>query len=443
MSKRALERFFLFKFEPTRDEINGMLNNIETLAEQINIKVDAHILPGRALANLRETFAKIKQDYKVSGNSIDDSTWKSMSEDKHATLYWEVSAVRKALLGMRGADLIIGTTALVLAVATLAASVLWYVDVHEQAPAQQASTISNVQGLTDKLRTALKQIELDVDDQARQAGAGGNNEQWNIAQETFDQLKNTMTPLKLSEAMAETLDKLGKSIETRNFTLAEERTAQLQEHLRAIAKRLIKTLIADVQTSLAALDLALKGAPNPDKTEKWQKVLSGYKAVKTSLLELDLTVDAHRQLATLGANIDEKKRDDALTVLAELRTRIDAIIEDLRNTYFYTDQPGKWFEIAAWAWFGVLVGAIFYMAKQLKLGTFDRQDVPSILGECFIAPVVTCVIFFLFASTGITEFDPSRGSILIILGFSFVFGYAIRRTVGLLENIKQRLLPNP
>jgi len=60
-----------------------------------------------------------------------------------------------------------------------------------------------------------------------------------------------------------------------------------------------------------------------------------------------------------------------------------------------------------------------------------------------MAPLVTCVVFFLFSLTGITNFDPSEETIIVILGIAFLFGYAVRRTVGLLENIKQRLLPAP
>lgn len=52
-------------------------------------------------------------------------------------------------------------------------------------------------------------------------------------------------------------------------------------------------------------------------------------------------------------------------------------------------------------------------------------------------------ILFLFDLTGITAISPQESSMTSIVGFAFVFGFAIRRTLGLLDTVKKRLLPEP
>lgn len=58
--------------------------------------------------------------------------------------------------------------------------------------------------------------------------------------------------------------------------------------------------------------------------------------------------------------------------------------------------------------------------------------------ELLIAPIVVPVVFFLFAMTGITDFVPSQASVTVNIGVAFILGFAIRRTIGLLDIIKKR-----
>ena len=96
-----------------------------------------------------------------------------------------------------------------------------------------------------------------------------------------------------------------------------------------------------------------------------------------------------KNLGVLDANIYKKDISRAEEILTKLEKNIDQEVQDRQQGYFYTNSTQKWYEIAAWSWFGVLVGIIFYVAKQLKLGIFDRHDIPTIWGEIIMAPIVT------------------------------------------------------
>jgi hypothetical protein len=63
--------------------------------------------------------------------------------------------------------------------------------------------------------------------------------------------------------------------------------------------------------------------------------------------------------------------------------------------------------------------------------------------EVLIAPTVVLVVFFLFHFTGIKDFVPNESSLTVNMGIAFIFGFAIRRTVGLLDLVKKRFFPDP
>jgi hypothetical protein len=125
------------------------------------------------------------------------------------------------------------------------------------------------------------------------------------------------------------------------------------------------------------------------------------------------------------------------------RKQVEPELESLRTHYFWTDIPGRWFEIAWWAEFGTLVGLLFYVAGCLQTGVFRTEEITMYLTEVLITPFVVTVVFFLFGFSGITGFNPSEASIITTVGFAFILGFAIRRTVGLLDIIKKRFLPDP
>ncbi len=133
----------------------------------------------------------------------------------------------------------------------------------------------------------------------------------------------------------------------------------------------------------------------------------------------------------------------AIEALIDFSELLDAEIETINSTFFWRTTPKKWCEICFWAYCGVLVGILFYMASLLETGIFPKEIIPMILTEIIITPPVVLMIFFLFPITGLTNIIPSESSIHMSIGIAFVLGFAIRRTVGLLDTIKRRILPDP
>ena len=86
---------------------------------------------------------------------------------------------------------------------------------------------------------------------------------------------------------------------------------------------------------------------------------------------------------------------------------------------------------------------VFYIAGLMSEGRFEPENRAMFLAEAAIAPVVVLVIFFLFTLTGITGISPTETSLAGQLGFAFMFGFAIRRTIGLLDTIKKKIFPDP
>lgn len=147
----------------------------------------------------------------------------------------------------------------------------------------------------------------------------------------------------------------------------------------------------------------------------------------------------------LGAVSAELEADDP-TVYVTYPTfikHLSADLESLSTAYFWTAPPWRWLELAFWAWMGCLVGLLFYIAGSLGQGIFKCEETFMFWAEILIAPIVVLVVFFLFALTGITDFVPSEASLTINIGVAFIFGFAIRRTVGLLDLIKKRFFPDP
>ena len=86
---------------------------------------------------------------------------------------------------------------------------------------------------------------------------------------------------------------------------------------------------------------------------------------------------------------------------------------------------------------------MFYIAGLLGADIFQVEQISMFWTEIVIAPLIVLVVFFLFTYTGITNIELSEVSMTVYLGFAFILGFAIRRTVGLLDIIKKRFLPDP
>jgi hypothetical protein len=197
----------------------------------------------------------------------------------------------------------------------------------------------------------------------------------------------------------------------------------------------------EIHEQLAILRLQLN---KPSSTDiDWSGVSATAGNLSESLLKDTLSFRSKKLLGTFNAAVKQQDAETGKQTLSELEIAVAQDLEDPPANYLWTSGPGKWLEFAFWAFFGVLVGLMYYVSTRLKVGLFDRQDCSTMAAEVLMAPIVACVVFFLLSETGITEISTAGESIFTILGFAFLLGYAIRRTVGVLDNLKKRILPEP
>lgn len=168
------------------------------------------------------------------------------------------------------------------------------------------------------------------------------------------------------------------------------------------------------------------------------KELLGKLESKTFLL----SVETSRFFGALSAEV-EANDPAAHQTYQEFSKKLRADLESFSTAYFWTASPWRWYELFFSALIGCLVGLLFYIAGLLSQGVFNTEEVSMFLAELFIAPIVVLVVFFLFAFTGITSFAPSEVSLTVNIGFAFILGFAVRRTIGLLDTLKKRIFPDP
>jgi len=450
---QGLEQFFLFKYVPELSEMNDLIKQTDELKERIKDKQEANLVAPDAMDCLLVAYDKIRLQWEFNSKGLvgekDGEKWADVGSEKKGDLYWKVNAIYKALRGLRSSDMCTGVLVFSVLLLLLTFSMASYLYFHPSIDTKRTDSLVMEKNL-NTLRYQLTAVSvLPATDKNRLALTW---QKINSAHEEFEDKFIDSLPVEISlSSLKNDLKSLNSTIEGKNSESALDALSKVEVFFSTqikIDEALQRKKIIQLYTQLEQLILQLAsfdpGDMEPaEKKAAWAAVTASYEQVKNGLLELPISHATEQRLGKLLANINREDLDESHKILAELKVNIDSDILNMRETFFYTKNPLKWLEIATWSWFGVLVGVIFYVTKQLKLGVFDRQDVPSILGEIFMAPIVTCVIFFLFDASGITEFSPTDDSIVIVLGFAFIFGYAIRRTIGLLDNIKQRLLPTP
>ena len=445
---QGIEQFLLFKFVPTLDEMNALINQTNDLIDLIKIKQEAHLIAPNALEGLLTAYDKIKVQWEFDANGLlgekNGEKWADIGSNKQADLYWQTNSIYKALLGLRSSDMCIGVFTFFVLLLLLAGSTASYLYFHPSGDMQSINSAIMFKDLTT-MRNQLTAVSALPETENKSLTNSWQN--INAAYKKFEEKIKQILPTEVSlSSVKNDLQTLNSAIKDKNIDLATGALSRMEVFFSTqteIDERQQRHKIVLIYFQLEQLISRLTSFDSSDKEAAWEDVKDNYNLLQSGLFELPISHATQQRLGTLLANISQKSLDNARKTVAELKVNIDSDIFNMRETFFYTKNPLKWLEIATWSWFGVLVGVIFYMTKQLKLGVFDRQDVPSMLGEIVMAPIVTCVIFFLFDATGITEFSPADDSIVIVLGFAFIFGYAVRRTIGLLDNIKQRLLPSP
>jgi hypothetical protein len=423
MIKALFQRYFLPQFNPSREELSELVSNTDALLKRLEAKIEAHIIPENAVISLRGNYYQLKTDHNFDSDGISEDEWKKIPDEGKSDLFFKIRSIRHALLGINRPDLIIGSIVLIIVLSFLAGSSWVYLHLHQSSRKE----IEGIRPSITKLEAELKTIS-----------DSNNPEQWKEASRILQNLKDLLAAVDWQRH----LEMLENNIKEKKLEASATVVQALDKDFERFlaGENASRNDILEIQPLLTQLSAQLGKTTDSSPPEEWEASQKTLADLKKTMSTLDWRFPTKKHLGALEGNLEAKNHTAAQTALQRLEKTID---RDLADTFFWTRAPLQWLEIGWWAFFGVLVGIIFYLAKQLKLGIFDRQDVPSICGEIFIAPIVTCVIFFLLPKTEITEFSPSEDTILLVLGFAFLFGYAIRRTVGLLENIKRRIFPQP
>lgn len=202
--------------------------------------------------------------------------------------------------------------------------------------------------------------------------------------------------------------------------------------------------IIEATTRLHAIELeinALKKVKAQNGTLDPTNLQKAVQAFRDTAVTLDLSAPALQLLGNVEAEVTKGEIFETQT-FANLSKTVSAELESFRSV-LRSDGWWRWVEIVFWAELGTLVGILFYMAGSLSEGYFLAQEIPMFWTEVFIAPIVVLSIFFLFNLTGITTISPQETSITGIVALAFIFGFSIRRTLGLLDTVKKRLFPEP
>ena len=205
-----------------------------------------------------------------------------------------------------------------------------------------------------------------------------------------------------------------------------------------------------IELKLAALkdrqNRKLSGAPaaslEQELAVEWKAIQDQWVSAKHVLYGIALPYETMRLMGMFSAESEAKDSSLFVTYQAFLK-HLHADLESLSTSYFWTSHPWRWLELSLWASMGCLVGLLFYIAGLLGKGVFRPEEGTMFWAELLMAPVVVPVIFFLFTLSGMAEFIPSQSSITMNIGVAFIFGFAIRRTIGILDIIKKRFFPDP
>ena len=199
--------------------------------------------------------------------------------------------------------------------------------------------------------------------------------------------------------------------------------------------------VIEIQKHLVQLQAFAKLDQKQDSVKSL--VRTSFNALKTIVLSRSniLSPDVAELVGKLEGQIELQTLPQE--TLDSMGRMLSAQIKSLNARFFWNADSRKWLEIMFWSVWGTIVGILFYLAGKLSGEIFDRHEIPEIAAEIIITPLVVVTIFFLFDFAGITAVVPQESSIYITLGFAFILGFAIRRTVGLLDTIKKRILPEP
>lgn len=213
-------------------------------------------------------------------------------------------------------------------------------------------------------------------------------------------------------------------------SVPDDTIAGVEKNLRKIELEIAAWRTATAKDPAAVLDVKPAGQAMHD--------------LRATARSIDFSTTFLRLMGALEAEIEK----GAGAVLAsntfeKLKKQAGDDLESARTSWLWQGPCMRWLEIALWAMLGTLVGILFFIAGSLSGGRFPVADIPMFWAEFFISPLVIMAVFFLFSLTGVAGVSPQELTGTATVGFAFILGFAIRRTLGLLDTIKKRIFPDP
>jgi hypothetical protein len=384
-----------FPYTPDGQAVGQILGKIDVMLAHLDATSTHTARLGQIkgiLADLKTvSTGKVTADLPMKDGAVDGASWDAKPEADRRAVWEKVSAIHDELRSLNAGSLISGRRYFTLFCILFLLVVSAYLFTHREAARMQIQSAPSSQQIVEALDQA-RFVELKL---ASFREKQNRKLSWNAA---------STAPLPGSQGQPPKSD-------------------------------------ARVVQPIAPL-LSQPSSPEQDLGDDWLTIKNKWEFFRKSLYQIPVSHETMRLIGTFSAEFEAKNTALFETYQAFLK-HLHADLESLSTAYFWTSHPWRWLELSLWATMGCLVGLLFYIAGLLGQGVFRPEEGTMFWAELLMAPVVVPVIFFLFTLSGLAEFIPSQSSITMNIGMAFILGFAIRRTIGILDIIKKRLFPDP
>jgi hypothetical protein len=443
---------FLITFSPSNSDVDELLAKIEKVLSQLTGKVDADYWKTK-LKDLKVdigTRAGAKDKIPMKDGKVDKETWESKPKEEKLKLWEFIDTAFNELRYFNRNRLICGEVYFVMFLLLLLAILGIYHHLHTGwlelgGKLSPKLTMDLDPKETTPILEELRTVELKLGEAKAKKEKSGMSD----VKKELDKLRRALENLKsktplLSLTTSRLFGRFSAEVEAENEA-AYQRYRAFLKRLEGDLKGLSRDETMTIWKEARKVELKLGEA----EAKKGKMKLSD---VKPDVKELQSAIDKKepvtfpfetaRLLGVLSAEVNTNDLSAHQTV-QDFSKKLRADLESFSTPYFWTTSPWRWYELFFWALIGCLVGLLFYIAGLLSQGVFNTEEVFMFWAELFIAPIVVLVVFFLFTFTGITSFTPSETSLTVSIGFAFILGFAVRRTIGLLDTLKKRIFPEP
>lgn len=458
--ERCIKSWFAFsnRFSASSSDVDKLLSKIEKILIQIAGNANAHNYWDTKLKDLKtdkDTLPDTKDKIPMKDGMVNKEVWNQKSEEDKRKLWLIVDTAFHQLRSFNRDRLLCGEIFFVIFLLLLIMTVGIYQDLHSPwlgswGPGRKFSpkhTMNLDPRDTAEIWEEVRIVELKLGEEKAKKEEG----RVSVVKQEFFILKGLLEKLvsRVGLLSPETSSLLGAfSAELKagnpNYKTFQEFLGKLGDDLKRLKVKEnipIWELARKVKMKLGEVQGKINKDQLMDLNSDFEELINRVDQHDTK----EPLVFPFETSMLLGALSAEIVADDptAHQTFQEFLKKLRADLESFSTPYFWTTSPCWWCELFFWSLFGCLVGILFYIAGLLMQGIFNTEEIAMFLAEIFTAPLVVLVVFFLFTFTGITGFAPNEASITVCIGFAFILGFAVRRTIGLLDTLKKRIFPDP